>query len=264
MNAGVPPELDAERQGAHRDEWDRHSTWWVDQFTDGADREYVEQILPLLAARLDPITHRRVVDIGCGEGQVSRLLLVAGHRVVGVEPSDVQRAVAAARTPVPELLAADATRLPCVDGTADAAILVLVLEHIESFDRALAEAVRVVRPGGRVIAAINHPIVQTPESGWIDDHTIDPPEQYWRVGRYLVETTSVEEVDKDVFLTFHFRPLHRYVNAMADLGMVLTEMLEPSPPPGFVADTPLYTGLATIPRLMMLTWDKPHDGRAAR
>ena len=69
-------------------------------------------------------------------------------------------------------------------------------------------------PGGRFCFFLNHPLLQTPNSGWIDDQILDPPEQYWRIGPYLVEDETIEEVEKDVFIPFIHRPLSRYVNAL--------------------------------------------------
>ena len=74
--------------------------------------------------------------------------------------------------------------------------------------------------------------MQTPNSGWIDDQILDPPEQYWRIGEYLVEDRTIEEVEKDVFIPFIHRPLSRYVNAMAAAGLVIHRMEEPAPPDG--------------------------------
>ena len=54
-----------------------------------------------------------------------------------------------------------------------------------------------------------------PGSGWIDDQVIDPPEQYWRIGPYLVEAETIEEVELGVHIRFIHRPLSRYVNALA-------------------------------------------------
>ena len=50
---------------------------------------------------------------------------------------------------------------------------------------AIAEVARVLDPGGRFCFFLNHPLLQTPNSGWIDDQVLDPPEQYWRIGPYL-------------------------------------------------------------------------------
>ena len=89
---------------------------------------------------------------------------------------------------------------------------------------------------------------------------VDPPEQYWRIGPYLIEDNSVEEVEKDVFIPFIHRPMSRYVNAMADAGLVLRRMLEPAPPPGFLARAAEYQEAATIPRLLVLVADKLDAG----
>jgi hypothetical protein len=85
---------------------------------------------------------------------------------------------------------------------------------------------------------------------------LDPPEQYWRIGPYLTEDISVEEVETGVLLPFVHRPLSRYVNGLADRGLLITHMAEPAPPPGFVARAPEYAGAATIPRLLLLRAEK--------
>ena len=128
----------------------------------------------------------------------------------------------------------------------------LVFEHIDAVDEAMAEVARVLRPGGRFVLFLNHPLLQTPNSGWIDDHVLDPPEQYWRIGPYLTEDSSMEEVQRGVFIRFVHRPLSRYVNTMADNGLVLERMLEPAPPAGFLARAAEYAEAATIPRLLVL------------
>ena len=102
---------------------------------------------------------------------------------------------------------AGAGALPFADGSFDAVVACLVFEHIRDVDAAIAEVARVLRPGGRFCFFLNHPLLQTPSSGWIDDQILDPPEQYWRIGPYLVEDETIEEVEKDVFIPFIHRPL---------------------------------------------------------
>ena len=59
---------------------------------------------------------------------------------------------------------------------------------------------------------------------------LEPPEQYWRIGPYLVEAETIEEVEKDVHIRFVHRPLSRYVNALAEHGLLIERMVEPAPP----------------------------------
>jgi hypothetical protein len=81
-------------------------------------------------------------------------------------------------------------------------------------------------------------------------------EQYWRVGPYLHDDRTVEEVAPGVELPFVHRPLFRYVNVMIDAGLVLVHMDEPPPPPGFLARAPEYEDAASIPRLLVLVTEK--------
>ena len=233
------------------DLWEEHASWWQDGFTDGVDAEYTEQILPLAAAHLRGAS--RVLDVGTGEGQVARLAVEGGARmVVGVDPTAAQVAVARQRAGGPTYVRAGAAALPFPDGCFDAVVACLVFEHIRDVDEAIAEVARVLEPGGRFLFFLNHPLLQTPGSGWIDDQVLDPPEQYWRIGPYLVEDESIEEVEKGVFIPFIHRPLHRYVNTMIGRGLELERMEEPAPPPGFLARAAEYRAAATIPRLLFL------------
>jgi SAM-dependent methyltransferase len=179
--------------------------------------------------------------------------------VVGVDPTWAQVEVARQRAGGPVYARAGAAELPFPDGSFDAVVACLVFEHIESVDEALAEVGRVLRTGGRFLFFLNHPLLQTPGSGWIDDQVLDPPEQYWRIGPYLVEDASLEEVEKDVFIPFIHRPLSRYINAMVGAGLVLRRMEEPAPPPGFLARAAEYADAATIPRLLFLLAEKVPD-----
>ena len=239
--------------------WESHAGWWQEHFTDGADAEYTEQILPLAAIHLAGAAD--VLDVGTGEGQLARVAAateVRARRVVGIDPVWAQLDTARLRDGGPAYARAAAAALPFGDGSFDAVVACLVFEHIEDADAALAEVGRVLRPGGRFLFFLNHPLLQVPGSGWIDDHILE--EQYWRIGPYLVEDSSLEEVSKDVFVPFVHRPLSRYVNAMAAAGLVIRRMEEPPPPPGFLARAAEYEAAATIPRLLFLRAEKPADG----
>ena len=243
------------------DLWETHAGWWIDGFTDGVDPEYTEQILPLAAAELAGSS--RILDVGCGDGQLSRLATQQGASlVVGIDPTWNQLTVARERAGGPVYGRSGAAALPFPDETFDAVVACLVFEHIRDVDDAIAEVARVLRAGGRFCFFLNHPLLQTPNSGWIDDQWLDPPEQYWRIGDYLIEDETIEEVEKGVFIPFIHRPLSRYINALASNGLLITRMEEPAPPAGFLARAEEYEAASTIPRLLYLRTVKQGSANA--
>ncbi|WP_236704642.1 class I SAM-dependent methyltransferase [Deinococcus grandis] len=89
-----------------------------------------------------------VLDVGAGDGRLVRELARRGHagRVVGVDP-----------TPGPDVQPAHAEALPFPDASFDVVLFARVLAHLPDPARALAEARRVLRPGGQVWAAAHGP-----------------------------------------------------------------------------------------------------------
>lgn len=231
--------------------WDHDTAgWWQREFTDGVDPEYTEQILPLIVDELDG--YDTVLDVGTGEGQAARVLAAAGSTVIGIDPISAQIHEAKSRAEGPQYVQAPAAALPLATNSVDAAVACLVFEHIDDVDAAIGEVARVIRPGGRFLFLLNHPLLQTPNSGWIDDQIVEPPEQYWRIGPYLTEAATIEEVQKDVFIRFVHRPLSRYLNALVAAGLYVDHMYEPAPPEGFLAQARQFRDAATVPRLLAL------------
>jgi SAM-dependent methyltransferase len=98
--------------------------------------------------------HWVVGDLGCGTGPLLPLLSSSVKLVIGVDGSDEMLAAARGRTA--QLANVDLRRgsleaLPIDDGTLDAAVMMLVLHHLPSPASALAEASRVLKPGGRLL-----------------------------------------------------------------------------------------------------------------
>ena len=228
--------------------WEQHAGWWQREFTDGADAEYEEQIMPLVERHLVGAT--RILDVGCGEGQIARRVAGDDVVVVGVDPTVAQIVEAQARGGGPVYARADADHLPLADASFDAVVMCLVIEHLDPFEPSIHEMARVLAPGGILLLLLNHPLLQTPGSGWIDDHILE--EQYWRVGPYLRPEATVEEVAPGVNLPFMHRPLSRYVHVMGAVGLLIDDMDEPPPPPGFLSRAEEYSDASTIPRLMLL------------
>src|SRR3979409_1154882 len=100
------------------DPWERHAGWWQERYTDGADAEYEEQVLPLVDEYL--AVAARVVYVGGGEGQVARRVAKLGAEVVGVDPTVAQVTVARERGGGPQYGLAAAEAVPVRDEALDA------------------------------------------------------------------------------------------------------------------------------------------------
>jgi SAM-dependent methyltransferase len=245
------------------DPWERHANWWRETFTHGADIEYELQILPLCSAHLEGASV--ILDLGSGEGQLARRLAVATgapRLVVGLEPSVAQLANAVEQAGGPLYVRGVGERLPFPDASFDGVVCCGVIEHCSDPDAVLAEAVRVLAPGGCLLLLINHPLFQGTGSGLIDDEILG--EQYWRVGPYLREQVAYEEVDPGIRLPFAHRPLSRYVNPVTALGCVLTRLEEPEPPLEFLDGSIDLELESAIPRLLLLRFERLREMNMGR
>jgi ubiquinone/menaquinone biosynthesis C-methylase UbiE len=108
-----------------------------------------------LAALLAFIDDRWVVgDLGCGTGRATELIAAGVERVIAVDGSESMLGEAARRlegVDNVDLRAGDLEDLPIGDGELDAALMVLVLHHLDDPSKALAEVARTLRPGGRLV-----------------------------------------------------------------------------------------------------------------
>jgi SAM-dependent methyltransferase len=229
--------------------WERHAGWWQQEFTAGADAEYEEQILPLIEHHARGA--RRVLDIGCGEGQVSRRIASHGAHVVGVDPTASQIRVARGRGGSAQFVRARAEHLPCGDASFDTVVLCLALEHVDPFEAAIDEVARVLVPGGRFLLLLVHPLLQSPGSGWVE--VIGSDDHFWRVGSYLGDDVSTDEVGPGIELSFAHRPLSRYVHEMGRCGLLIDDMVEPPPPAEVLLETGGFPHACSIPRVMLLS-----------
>jgi DNA-binding transcriptional ArsR family regulator len=110
----------------------------------------------------------RVADIGCGEGYLTIEASRWASRVIAIDRSDVvlKRARAlASRRRVRNVIwkQGDLDRLPLREASVDVALLSQALHHASDPARALAEAARVVVPGGRVLVLD----LREHEEGWV-------------------------------------------------------------------------------------------------
>lgn len=118
----------------------------------------------------------RVLDVGCGVGQVVARLTEAGFEAHGVDVSEPS--IARARKFCENCIVYDGSRLPYPDNHFAVAGALNVLEHVEEAEGFLRDVVRVVEPGGRVV--ISSPNFMR-AVGWHDYHPhMRGPRNKWR------------------------------------------------------------------------------------
>jgi SAM-dependent methyltransferase len=140
-----------------RDTWERNAADWIrwarEPGHDSYWRFHREAFLSLV-----PRPGRLTLDLGCGEGRVSRDLRQLGHRVTGVDGSETMVEAALAADPDGEYLVADAGALPFANGHADLVVAFMSLMDVDEMPTALREVARVLEPGGRLALAVVHPL----------------------------------------------------------------------------------------------------------
>lgn len=204
--------------------WDSHALEWIAWTRTGLDsyQSHREAFMPLI-----PSPSHLTVDIGCGEGRVSRELQALGHRVLAIDRSLAMSRSAAAHPvdPVPAIVA-DAAELPLATGTADCAVAFMSLHDIDHMPAAVREIARILSIGGHLVMAIVHPINSAGHFPGDKDDATRPfviDESYTQPKRYV--TTRARE---GLTMTYHgeHRPLHAYTEALADAGFVIDRLRE--------------------------------------
>jgi SAM-dependent methyltransferase len=210
-----------------RAEWERNApgfvAWARTPNHDSYDKFHRDLFLPIV-----PESGSRTLDLGCGEGRLSRDLAALGHRMVGLDASPAMVEAASAREPSIPVCRADAARMPFADGSFDLVIPFMSLQDVDDVVRAIMESARVLAPGGRLCLAVVHPLNS---AGLFES---DDADGAFRIeASYLDVWFSEDTVVRDglevVFASAH-RPLHAYVDAITEAGLFIERLAEPAVP----------------------------------
>jgi SAM-dependent methyltransferase len=171
------------------------------------------------------------LDVGCGEGRVTRDLAARAYDVTGVDAAAALVDAARAEDPRRDYVVARAEELPFGDGSFELVVAYNSLMDVDEMPDAVAEIGRVLRSGGTLCACITHPMV---DSGrWADAETFVIAERYLERRRY--EGTF----ERPGLPPFTFRgwvyPLETYSRALERAGFVLEVLREPRAPDELVA-----------------------------
>jgi len=122
---------------------------WNPEFY-GRDGAFVHELAAGVLEWLAAQPGERILDLGCGDGQLTKRIADAGSSVVGIDASPEM--VAAARARGIKADKGPAEKLPYPDRTFEAVFSNAVLHWVRGQDEMLSQIRRVLRPGGRFVA----------------------------------------------------------------------------------------------------------------
>ncbi len=221
MADGTGPEPGRQGQG-----WeDRAQSWLAWARAPGFDAywsyrdSFFEEILPPPGAA--------TLEIGCGEGRVSRDLVSRGHTLTAIDASPTLVAAAAALDRRSRYLVARAEQLPFADRTFDLVVAYNVLMDVGDVTLAVAEAARTMTDQGRLAVCVTHPLSDA------GDFSDGGPESSFEIrGSYLGHRWLNSRIERGG-LTMTFDgwglDLESYSRALEDCGLGFERIREPHP-----------------------------------
>jgi ubiquinone/menaquinone biosynthesis C-methylase UbiE len=240
--------------------WNRIAERYAAGCAKYGDRNKEVLSTPVILKMLGDLAGKRVLDAGCGEGYLSRLLAERGASVTAVDYSQAFLDIAKARTPHGLAIDYVHANLEHLDGLDDAIFdLVassLVIQDVPQYQAAIHEIFRVLRPGGTFVLATTHPCFSS-DGAWVKDEA--GRKLYWKTDHYFDERAYETHWPPDANNSpwnYH-RTLTSYFRAMTGAGFAVEDLEEPKPSQDAIAQYPNYADDLRMAHFLVLKLGKP-------
>ena len=162
------------------------------------------------------------LDLGCGGGHYFDVIAATGRTVVGLDYSADQLRFARNRSRL--IVRGDAAALPFADATFATVATLFISTDVDDFAAVLAEATRVLTPGGLLVFYGAHPCFNGPHIEWIDDGGMRAHPTYRLAGWHQESPWWGEFVRKRVGM--RHQPLADLLNAFINTGLAIEHIAE--------------------------------------
>lgn len=189
--------------------------------------ESVEQ--PALRSLLPALGGLRILDLGCGDGELARWLRAGGAaQVVGVDLSARMLELARSRTDDPSIsfVRAGLEMVAFRSSTFDLVTSSFALHYVQDYPGIMRRVADWLRPGGALVYSVEHPVctAQVARQGWVVDHI--GRKLFWALDDYADEGLRTQRWYVDGVVKFH-RKVATLANGAVDAGLVVERLEEP-------------------------------------
>jgi SAM-dependent methyltransferase len=195
---------------------------------------------PVFVGLLPPLEGLRVLDLGCGAGQLARFVAEQGAaEVIGVDVSERMLRVAESSFSHPRVR----FRRAAIEDVGFAArrfdlvMSSLAFHYVADYRRLVHHVSLWLRPGGTLVFSTEHPLYtgRLPDHGWVTDAS--GHRTGWAIDRYSDEGLRTEHWFVDGVRKYH-RPMSTLLNGLVDAGLRIERVLEPVPDAARLATRP--------------------------
>jgi len=238
--------------------WNALSEWRDFRMGERGDLWHRALIDPALLGLVGSVRGLRVLEVGCGNGYLTRRLKRNGAaRAVGVDASIASIRIArrreAAHPSGAEFVHGNAAHLrPFRAGTFDRVVANMSLMDIRDAAGTIREVGRLLSPGGRLIFSINHPCFEVDErSAWVVERhpyqvSVARKVEGYRRERPVRVAWKISETEMGYTTSYH-RTLATYARYLYDEGLAIRRMVEPAPKPEILRKSTQGPLIAEIP-----------------
>ena len=212
-----------------------------------------------LLALLPAVEGRRVLDLGCGAGQLAHHLATRGaDEVVAVDVSERMLALARAEWAHPRVSHRRAAieALAFSPGRFDLVVSSLALHYVEDYAELVRRVAEWLAPGGALVYSTEHPLytARLPGDGWVRDDAAGRTR--WALDRY-----SEEGARDESWFVAGVRKIHRtfatLINGLVDAGLAVEQIIEPIPDEAWLASHPQMRDERLRPMFLLVRALKP-------
>jgi 2-polyprenyl-3-methyl-5-hydroxy-6-metoxy-1,4-benzoquinol methylase len=186
---------------------------------------------PSFMALLPDVAGRRVLDLGCGAGQLAHHLAARGAAdVIGVDISERMLGLARAERSHPRVtyVRESIEQVTFAADRFDLVVSSMAIHYVADYGGLMQRITRWLNRGGLLVYSTEHPVYLTrvATDGWVRDAAGQP--LHWAVDAYADEGLREEHWFKDGVQKYH-RTMASLLNGLIDAGLSIERVLEPVP-----------------------------------